>query len=164
MKRWQRQLDEHPLTSSLAKIEEILSQGISTTDQIQNYEFVRLSKIIKRTKDSIKQLDPEFAPVDQMHSVQNFIINHNIVSQVHDSINNKNYSTLASINNSFDGVMSQINLINKSITRSNSSKIDHAISSSHLQRFIALIAKEQTQMNILYQERQRKLILFLNNR
>lgn len=146
MRRWESQVAGHQLTSNINQIFDILKNGIESTDESHNLEYNRLFKIINRTKEAINQIDADFAPIDTMNTLHGFITNNNIINLCIDAINNKNYALLNQINNTFDSAMSYFNILNKGITKANSSRIDYAISSSTLNKFVSLINEKQKEI------------------
>jgi len=111
MSRWEDQLNKHPIHDTLDWLESTVQKEVAEIDGAHVAEKRRLTKIIQAYRESLKTLDPELIPFNQLDSLNTGLRNPNVANQVNAYQQSGNVANLVELNNQVSNLLTQMSLL-----------------------------------------------------
>jgi len=111
MSRWKEQFDQHPIHATLVEMRELCHMSPDEPDDQNVIERRRLEKVIDTYVDSLKMVDPELVPFNQLDGLNNALRQPNVWNHVNNYKSNLNTAHLVAINDQLSAQLTQLALL-----------------------------------------------------
>ena len=145
MSRWKEQFDQHPIHATLDEMRELCRMAPDEPDDQNIIERRRLEKVIDTYVDSLKMVDPELVPFNQLDGLNNALKHPNVWNHVNNYKSSLNTAHLVAINDQLSVQLTQLALLLAIAKRSKSVKPIEGVEKL-FDEFVSTVAKAQEEI------------------
>ncbi|MCA0996302.1 hypothetical protein [Alloyangia pacifica] len=147
MEKWQEEINKHPLQSSVRQLLDALEVEVKADDPDLEAERSRYAKVVILLSETLKQLDPDITPIDQLSQIQTQFQNHGLLQSVGNLLKSGDASLFREINGKITPALSYIIQLRASRVDEENRVIDLEAATSSFENFARDIHKARAEFS-----------------